>query len=385
MAGRRAKGRGQPVSGTAAGPRIKQWSGSVARYLVTGGAGYVGSHVVLALKRRGDEVVVIDNLRQGHRAAIPDGVELVEIDLANRAALAEVFAGWRFDGVLHFAALSLVGESMRDPMLYIGENLSNTVLLADAAIKAGCLRFVLSSTAALFGYPERTPIDEYSRLDPVSAYGESKLMAERALEWADRIHALRSASLRYFNAAGADPAGHIGEDHEPETHLIPLAIKAVLGLAPPLTVFGTDYPTPDGTCIRDYVHVSDLADAHLRVLDHLKQGRSCRYNIGGGNGYSVREVMQAVERVGGRPVPHVLGPRRPGDPAILVASSQRLRDETGWEPRFSTLDNIVQTAWNWHSNHPRGFGDRGGDTVVRLHEHVGASYAREPKATQAPA
>lgn len=330
----------------------------MARYLVTGGAGYVGSHVVLALVERGDEVVVLDDLRQGHRAAIPAGVELVEADLADRRRLAEVFAGWKFDGVLHFAALSLVGESMRDPLRYISENLSNTMGLADAAVKAGCLRFVMSSTAALFGFPERLPIDERAALGPVSAYGESKLMAERGLEWADRVHGLRSASLRYFNAAGADPQGRLGEDHDPETHLIPLAINAALGLGPELTVFGTDYDTPDGTCLRDYVHVTDLADAHLRVLDVLKQGRSLRYNVGNGSGYSVREVIEAVERVGGRPVPHRTGPRRPGDPAVLVASNALLRQETGWAPRYAALDDIVRTAWNWRVAHPEGYGDR---------------------------
>ncbi|WP_237182410.1 UDP-glucose 4-epimerase GalE [Roseomonas marmotae] len=335
----------------------------MARFLVSGGAGYVGSHVVLALLRRGDDVVVIDNLCQGHRAAVPDEAEFIHLDLAERKDVAAVFASGRFDGVLHFAALSLVGESMREPMRYIAENVSNTAWLIDAAARAGCLRFVLSSTAALFGYPERTPIDEYSRIDPVSAYGESKLMAERALDWAERIHAVRSASLRYFNAAGADPDGSIGEDHDPETHLIPLAIKAALGLAPPLTVHGTDYLTPDGTCIRDYVHVADLADAHLRVLEYLRHGQSCRFNIGGGKGHSVREVMQAVERIGGRPVPHRSGPRRPGDPPVLVASSERLRQETGWTPRHSGLDDIIRTAWAWHSGHPRGFGDKGRDCV----------------------
>lgn len=329
----------------------------MARFLVTGGAGYVGSHVVLALKERGDDVVVIDDLRQGHRAAIPEGVELVVTDLANRARVDDVFAGWRFDGVLHFAALSLVGESMREPLRYITENLSNTLGLADAAIKAGCQRFVLSSTAALFGFPERLPIDEGCRLGPVSAYGESKLMAERGLEWAERVHGLRSASLRYFNAAGADPQGRLGEDHNPETHLIPLAINAALGFGPELTLFGTDYDTPDGTCIRDYVHVTDLADAHLRVLGVLEQGRSVRYNVGNGSGYSVREVIDTVQRVTGRPVPYRTGPRRLGDPAVLVASNTLLREETGWTPQYAALEDIVRTAYAWRAAHPHGFGD----------------------------
>jgi UDP-glucose 4-epimerase len=330
----------------------------VARYLVTGGAGYVGSHLVLALVDRGDQVVVLDDLRQGHRGAVPAGAELVVADLADRRRLAEVFAAWRFEAVFHFAALSLVGESMREPLRYCIENLSNSLGLAEAAVRAGCLRFVLSSTANLFGDPKQVPIPEDAELAPASAYGESKLMVERGLAWAGRVHGLRSAALRYFNAAGADPQGRIGEDHEPETHLIPLVIGAAQGTRPPLTIFGDDYPTPDGTCIRDYVHVADLADAHLRVLGRLEQ-ESCRYNLGNGTGYSVRQVIETVERIGGRPVPHRIGPRRPGDPAVLVAASERLRRDTGWSPRFAALDDIVQTAWNWHANHPNGYGDRG--------------------------
>lgn len=328
------------------------------RFLVTGGAGYVGSHMVLTLVERGAEVVVVDDLRQGHRGAVPPGVELIEANVADRRRLAEVFAAWKFDAVFHFAALSLVGESMRDPLRYCSENLSNSLAVADAAVKAGCLRFVLSSTAALFGNPRQVPIPEEAELAPTNAYGESKLMVEKALAWADQVHGLRSACLRYFNAAGADPEGRIGEDHEPESHLVPLAIGAALGTRPPLTVFGTDYPTPDGTCVRDYVHVLDLAEAHIRVLDRLRE-TSCRYNIGNGTGYSVRQVIEAVERIGGRKVPHSLGPRRAGDPAVLVASSARLRAETGWTPRFGALDDIVRTAWNWHSSHPKGYDDRG--------------------------
>ncbi|MBP0494792.1 UDP-glucose 4-epimerase GalE [Roseomonas indoligenes] len=327
----------------------------MARYLVTGGAGYVGSHVVLALLNRGDDVVVLDNLRQGHREAVSPGAELVVGDLADHKLLRDTLARGQFDGVLHFAALSLVGESMRDPMRYIAENLSHTMWLADAAVRAGVRRFVLSSTAALFGLPTRIPIDEAEQVAPVSAYGESKLMAERGLEWADRIHGLRSASLRYFNAAGADPGGRLGEDHNPETHLIPNAVNAVLGLGPPLTVFGTDYDTPDGTAIRDYVHVADLADAHLRVLDKLVDGPSCRYNVGSGTGASVMEVIAAVERAAGRPVPHTLGPRREGDPPVLVASNERLRQETGWSPRLGALDDIVGTAYAWRARNPSGY------------------------------
>jgi UDP-glucose 4-epimerase len=325
------------------------------RYLVTGGAGYVGSHVVLALLERGDEVVVLDDLRQGHRLAVLPGAELVVGDLSDRRLLRQVMASWRFDGVLHFAAVSLVDESMREPLRYIAENVGNTLALAEEAVKARVTRFVLSSTAALFGQPRTIPISEDERKEPVSPYGESKLMAERALDWADRIHGLRSASLRYFNAAGADPSGRLGEDHNPETHLIPNAVNAVLGLGRPLAVFGTDYDTPDGTTIRDYVHVTDLADAHLRVLDRLKNGPSCRYNVGSGTGASVLEVIAAVERAAGRPVPHVLGPRRAGDPAILIASNERLRRETGWAPRLGALDDIVRTAYAWRARNPRGY------------------------------
>lgn len=241
-------------------------------------------------------------------------------------------------------------------MRYMAENLATTAAMVDAAVKGGCRKFVLSSTAALFGFPERIPIDETQRVAPVSPYGESKLMCEQALAWAERVHGLRFATLRYFNAAGADPAGRAGEDHDPESHLIPLAIGAAMGTRPALTVFGTDYDTPDGTGIRDYVHVADLADAHLRVLPLLEE-RSVRYNLGNGTGYSVKQVIETVERVSGRKVPHSLGPRREGDPAVLVASSARLREDTGWSPRFPGLEDIVKTAWAWHSAHPRGYGD----------------------------
>jgi UDP-glucose 4-epimerase len=330
----------------------------MARYLVTGGAGYVGSHVVLALHRRGDSVVVLDNLRQGHRAAVPAGVPLLRGDIGDPEVLARAFDGPAYDGVLHFAALSLVGESMRKPMRYLSENLGNTARLAEAAVDAGCLRFVLSSTAALFGEAGGAPIDETTPYGPTSAYGESKGMAERALEWADKVHGLKSACLRYFNAAGADASGRIGEDHDPETHLIPNAIRAALGQGAPLTLFGEDYPTRDGTPVRDYVHVTDLAEAHLLALDHLDEAGSCRFNLGTGEGATVREVLAAVERVTGRPVPHSVGPRRAGDPAILVASSDAIRAATGWRPRHSGLENVVRTAAAWHAAHPQGYGDR---------------------------
>ncbi len=329
----------------------------MARFLVTGGAGYVGSHTVLALLDRGDEVVVLDDFSKGHAEAVPPQAVIVEGRCDHAESVAEAFSKGPFAAVLHFAALSLVGDSMRDPLRYMSENLLNLSMVADAAVKHGCLRLVMSSTAALFGFPERIPIDEQQRLGPVSPYGESKLMCERALDWAERIHGLRFASLRYFNAAGADAAGRAGEDHDPETHLVPLAIDAALGLRPPLTVFGTDYDTPDGTGVRDYVHVTDLADAHLRVLPLLEQ-RSVRYNLGNGTGYSVRQVIETVQRVTGHAVPHTLGPRREGDPAVLVASSAKLREDTGWAPRFPTLEDIVRTAYAWRAAHPQGYGGR---------------------------
>jgi len=329
----------------------------MGRYLVTGGAGYVGSHLVLALLDAGHQVVVYDNLRQGHRAAVPPAAELIEADIGNARRLDLVLADGPWDAVFHFAALSLVGESMQKPFLYLLENAALGMRLVEACVHHGVRRFILSSTAALFGSPSRIPIDETEALDPGSPYGESKLMIERTLLWAGRIHGLRSACLRYFNAAGADPAGRAGEDHDPETHLIPLVIDAALGRRADIAVFGSDYPTPDGTCIRDYIHVTDLADAHLRALARLDHA-SVTYNLGNGAGHSVMEVIRSVERVGGRPVPVRMAGRRPGDPAALVAASDLLRRETGWSPKFAALDDIVRSAWAWREAHPQGYGDR---------------------------
>jgi UDP-glucose 4-epimerase len=326
-------------------------------YLVTGGAGYIGSHVVVDLLARGHRVVVFDNLQQGHREAVHGDATLVVGDLSDCEALRRLFGRLRFDGILHFAANSLVGESMKKPLLYVGDNVTNAINLVRAAIENDVRRFVLSSTCAVFGVPARVPIDEEVEEKPANPYGESKLMIERILRWADEVHGLRSASLRYFNAAGAHPDVPIGEDHSPETHLIPIALDAALGHRSHVEIFGKDYATPDGTCIRDYIHVCDLSNAHVRVLDALDEG-SCRYNVGIGRGYSVLEVLDSVRRVTGHPLPAHVGPRRPGDPPVLVATPDRIRRELGWEPKFADLDQIVGTAWKWRADHPNGFATR---------------------------
>ncbi len=327
----------------------------MARYLVTGGAGFVGSHLVAALLARGDDCVVFDDLSTGHANAVLPGATLVRGSLADPAAIEALFATGAWDAVFHFAALSLVGDSMRAPMHYLAANLGNGLRLIDACVRHGVTRFVLSSTAALFGEPDRSPIDETVRIEPGSPYGESKWMLERSLLWADRIHGLRSAVLRYFNAAGADAEGRLGEDHRPESHLLPLVIDAALGRRPQVDVFGTDYPTPDGTCVRDYIHVGDLARAHLLALARLDSG-SVTYNLGSAAGHSVREVIQSVERVSGRKVPHRIAPRRAGDPPSLVAASGLITRDTGWRPEFTRLDDIVDTALRWRLAHPHGYG-----------------------------
>jgi len=330
--------------------------GDVMRYLVTGGAGFVGSHAVLALLDAGHQVCVLDDLSTGHREAVPAAADFVQCDLADAAATEAAVGRGRWDGVLHFAALSLVGDSMRDPFHYLRRNYITALNLVEASVRAGVKKIVFSSTAALFGGEDREPpIPETALIDPGSPYGESKFFIERVLHWADQVYGVRSACLRYFNAAGADPQGRAGEDHRPETHLIPLTIDAALGRRPGLKLFGRDYPTRDGSCIRDYVHVTDLADAHVRALDMLDD-RSVVYNIGNGLGYSNLEVVQSVERVSGRKVPWEWAERRAGDPAVLVADSTTLREQTGWTPRYAELDRIVETALRWREAHPQGYG-----------------------------
>ena len=323
--------------------------------LVTGGAGYVGSHAAHALVARGFTVVVADNLGAGHRAAVPKEAAFEKLDMTDAAAVDRLFSRHRFDAVMHFAGLSLVGESMKDPLRWIGENTGGAVNLLRAMAAGGVKRLVFSSTAALFDVAGGKPIAEDAPVAPASPYGDSKHMVERLLHWADMRYGIRSAALRYFNAAGAHPQGHIGEDHRPETHLIHIVIEAALGKRRSVAVFGADYPTPDGTAVRDYVHVMDLAEAHIGVLEPLKS-RSLRYNLGTGRGHSVKEVIRAVEEVGGRKVPVELGPRRPGDTAVLVADPAAIKRDLGWKPRYETLRAIVETAWRWHEKHPQGYG-----------------------------
>ena len=325
--------------------------------LVCGGAGYIGSHNVRALLARGEEAVVIDNFLTGHRQAVPAGVRLHEGDIRDPEALDRVFSENRIDAVLHFAASSLVGESMERPLAYFNNNVHGMQMLLEAMQRHGVDKIVFSSTAAVYGEPRRVPIEENDPTRPANPYGESKLMMENIMRWVGRAHGMRSVILRYFNVAGALPGGTIGEDHRPESHLIPLILQVPLGLREHITVFGEDYPTPDGTCIRDYLDVMDLADAHMRALDHLRRGgESVICNLGNGRGFSVREMIEAARRVTGHAVPVRVGPRRAGDPARLVASARRARDILGWEPRVD-IEGIIASAWEWHCAHPHGFGD----------------------------
>jgi len=324
--------------------------------LVTGGAGYIGSIVTEELINQGDAAIVFDNLYYGHRAAVHPDAVFIEGDLANRAAIRPLFATYDIDAVMHFASYTLVGESMEQPFMYLGDNVTNGLNLLQEAVAHGVRRFILSSTANLFDDPERMPIDEEERIVPGSPYGESKNILERMLYWLDRVYGFRYAALRYFNAAGASPSGERGEDHNPETHLIPLVLQVALGQRDKVTIFGDDYPTRDGTCVRDYVHVTDLAQAHILALRALDEG-SRTYNLGNSHGATVKEVIETCRRVTGHPIPAEVGPRRPGDPAVLIASSDKIRRELGWKPRYPDLQTIVEHAWAWHRTHPQGYGD----------------------------
>lgn len=323
--------------------------------LVVGGAGYIGSHMCKLLRSVGEPHLVFDNLSQGHREAVEDS-PFIKGDLRNRDDLDRAFGDNAIDLVMHFAAYISVGESVREPAKYWDNNTAGVLTLLNAMRAHHIDKFVFSSTAAIFGEPEYVPIDEGHPTHPTNPYGDSKLSVERMLKSYDVAYDFRSVSLRYFNAAGADPDGDIGEDHHPEEHLVPLAIMAALGLRPGLKVFGNDYDTKDGTCVRDYIHILDLADAHLLAIRHLRAGGESRqYNLGNGQGFTVREVIDTVERVSGKEVPHEDAPRRPGDPAKLVAASDRIRNDWGWNPKFPKLDTIIETAWNWHRTHPQGY------------------------------
>jgi UDP-glucose 4-epimerase len=325
--------------------------------LVTGGAGYIGSHTVAELLDRGEEVVVLDNLQTGHKAALLGG-KLYEGDLRDKELLSKLFSENSIDAVIHFAANSLVGESMQNPGKYYDNNVFGTLSLLEAMKDAGVRRIVFSSTAATYGEPEKVPIEEGDRTEPTNVYGETKLMMERMMSWFDKVLGIKYVSLRYFNAAGAHESGKIGEDHRPESHLIPLVLQTALKQRPHISVFGDDYATPDGTCIRDYIHVSDLADAHMRAVTYLREDNDSNvFNLGNGQGFSVKEVIETARKVTGLDIPVVAEPRRAGDPAVLVASSDKARSVLGWSPQRTQLEDIISGAWGWHQSHPQGYGD----------------------------
>lgn len=325
--------------------------------LVIGGAGYIGSHNVRALLERGEDVVVLDNLSTGHRQAVPDTVAFCEGDLRSERDLEKVFSAHRIEAVLHFAAFIEVGESMKKPLKYFDNNVVGMISLLEAMERHGVDKLVFSSTAAVYGEPKRVPIEEDDAKAPANPYGESKLMMERIMEWTHRATGIRSVTLRYFNVGGAYEDASIGEDHRPESHLIPLILQVPLGKREHISVFGNDYDTEDGSCVRDYLHVMDLADAHMKAIDYLREGNdSLVCNLGNGQGFSVLEMIEAARRVTGHPVPAVMAARRPGDPARLVASSQRAREVLGWVPKYG-IEEIIRSAWKWHQSHPEGYGD----------------------------
>ncbi|HVJ48715.1 UDP-glucose 4-epimerase GalE [Desulfitobacterium sp.] len=323
--------------------------------LVTGGAGYIGSHTVAEFQAQGEEVIVLDNLEKGHAKAVLAPRFYVG-DLRDSNLLDQIFAKHAIEAVIHFAADSLVGESVSDPLKYYQNNVASTLNLLTKMKEYGVHQIVFSSTAATYGEPQRIPIQESDPTLPTNPYGETKLAIEKMLRWCDQAYGIHFVALRYFNAAGADPKGGIGEDHHPESHLIPLIFQVALGQRESITIFGDDYPTSDGTCVRDYIHVLDLAQAHRLALNKLrKTHKSGIYNLGNGQGFSVLEVIETARRVTGHPIPARKGTRRAGDPAVLIASSYLAQEELGWMPKWNRLEQILETAWNWHSSHPQGF------------------------------
>lgn len=325
------------------------------RVLVTGGAGYIGSHMVALLIERGYEVVVLDNLVTGHRQAVHQQATFISADLHTPAQIDRVFADHAIDGVFHFASYIVVPESMSQPIKYLRDNFTAAANLAEAALNHGVKRFIFSSTAALFDRPTRIPITEDEAIIPGSPYGESKAMIERMLHWLGVTHGLASCCLRYFNAAGAHPNGQIGEDHDPETHLIPIVLQVALGQRDHVTIYGNDYETPDGTAVRDYIHVLDLASAHILAFEALADGHNRRYNLGTGTGYSVQQIIDHARRITGHPIPTRIGDRRAGDLPELVADSSAIQRELGWRPQYGDLDSIIGSAWAWHQAHPHGY------------------------------
>lgn len=323
--------------------------------LVTGGAGYIGSHTVKYLKAQKEEVVVLDNLVKGHKEAIKDTC-FYQGDIQDGSLLDKICQEHNITGVVHFAAYSLVGESMKDPLKYYENNVAGSLELIKSLVRNKVPAIVFSSTAAVYGEPEKVPIEETDKTLPTNPYGETKLAIERMLKWAYEAHGLNSVSLRYFNAAGADPEGELGEDHSPESHLIPIILSVALGQREKITVFGDDYPTPDGTCVRDYIHVMDLASAHYLALKKLQTTTGAlAYNLGNGEGFSVKEVIETAREVTAHPIPQKLGCRRLGDPAVLVASQLKAQEELGWERKYSALKQIIADAWHWHKNQPNGY------------------------------
>ena len=326
--------------------------------LVCGGAGYIGSHTVRKLIEAGESVIVADNLSTGHRAAINPAVKFYSCDIRDKDALKKIFAAEKIEAVIHFAAFIEAGESVQKPLKYFNNNVYGMQILLEAMVESGVDKIIFSSTAAVYGEPEKIPIDENDATAPVNPYGDSKLIMEMMIRRVSAAHGVRFVSLRYFNASGAIEDGSLGEDHHPETHLIPLILQVPLGKRDHIKIFGTDYPTPDGTCIRDYIHVLDLADAHIRALNYLRQGGSSNFfNLGTGHGFSVKEIIDAAQKVVGREIKTVLGERRAGDPAQLIASGQKAREILNWTPRFDDVEKIIATAWNWHANHPNGYDD----------------------------